>query len=551
MPLRRSFLQSLPAAAVRLRAEATPLPDILRPPDYVAIRTPDGQAALAPEGGRWKRGDVAVTAAPGHPVAIEAPHTALEHVLLRWRCRFPESTRFLGDHWERSYGDLEWRGSVPNRPMPWYFLAAAGSTARGYGVQTGAAAIAFWQADPEGICLWLDVRSGGIAVNLGERRLMAAIIRQTSVEPGRTPFATARALCAALCPNPRLPAAPVYGGNNWYYTYGKNFTAADILRDAKTIADLSPSAINRPYMVIDDGWTKADRGAGPTSATREGFPDMAKLAAEMKAAGARPGIWMRPLLTVEAVPEDWRLAASTKRFGGPYIVLDPSVPAVLEHIQNSVAGIREWGFELIKHDYSTYDILGRWGFQMGVALTDPGWRFHDNTRTTAEIIRALYQAIREAAGQAALIGCNTVGHLGAGLFEMQRIGDDTSGKQWERTRKMGVNTLAFRAAQHRTFFFADPDCVPVTPPVPWPLTAQWLDLVARSGMPLFVSLDPACAGAEQRRAIREAFERAAAPQPVPEPLDWMDSTAPERWRLGAATRRYQWYPEDGASPFAY
>ena len=79
-------------------------------------------------------------------------------------------------------------------------------------------------------------------------------------------------------------------------------------------------------------------------------------------------------------------------------------------------------------------------------LTDRGWSFTDRGRTTAEIVRALYEAIRASAGPAELIGCNTIGHLGAGLFELQRIGDDTSGNEWSRTRKMGVNTLAFRLA---------------------------------------------------------------------------------------------------------
>lgn len=549
IPDRRTFLQSLSAGAVRPKTASVNFPDILRPPDYAAIRTPQGQFPLLPQGGHWRRDDVIVDDGAGRVITIESPRTALEHVLLRWRATFPANARFLGDHWERSYGDLEWRSSVPDRVMPWYFLASSGDTSRGYGVGTGAAAIAFWQVDPEGISLWLDVRNGGDAVQLGERRLAAAMIRQTSAEPGRTPFDTARALCAALSPKPCLPGAPVYGGNNWYYTYGANFTAADILRDAKLMADLAPSTHSRPFMVIDAGWTRADRGAGPVTSTRDGFPDMAKLADAMKAAGARPGIWMRPLLTVEKLSENWRLPASAGRAGVPYFVLDPSVPEALEHIRMSAAEISRWGYELIKHDYSTFDLLGRWGFQMGVELTAGRWHFHDRTRTTAEIIRALYQTLRDAAGNAMLIGCNTAGHLGAGLFQLQRIGDDTSGKQWERTRKMGVNTLAFRAAQHQTFFSADPDCVPVTPPISWTFTRQWLDLVARSGMPLFVSLDPSCAGNEQRRAIREAFTVAAVPQPVPEPLDWMNSTAPEHWKLGGVQRNYHWYPEDGAPAF--
>ena len=104
-------------------------------------------------------------------------------------------------------------------------------------------------------------------------------------------------------------------------------------------------------------------------------------------------------------------------------------------------------------------------------------------------------------------------HLSAGLFEICRVGDDTSGTEWARTRKMGVNTLAFRGAQHGAFYVADADCVGVTNAVPWSLNRQWLDLLARSGTMLFVSLAPDALGAEQRRDLKRgarARGRAAA-----------------------------------------
>ena len=44
------------------------------------------------------------------------------------------------------------------RILPWYFLAFDGRSTHGYGVATGANSFAFWQADPDGISLWLDVR---------------------------------------------------------------------------------------------------------------------------------------------------------------------------------------------------------------------------------------------------------------------------------------------------------------------------------------------------------------------------------------------------------
>jgi alpha-galactosidase len=44
-------------------------------------------------------------------------------VVLRWETTFPGDTLFLGDNWERGYGDLQWRFLQPERIMPWYFAA--------------------------------------------------------------------------------------------------------------------------------------------------------------------------------------------------------------------------------------------------------------------------------------------------------------------------------------------------------------------------------------------------------------------------------------------
>src|ERR1700712_5982046 len=109
-------------------------------------------------------------------------------------------------------------------------------------------------------------------------------------------------------------------------------------------------------------------------------------------------------------------------------------------------------------------------------ITTPGWSFNDKSKTTAEVILNLYKSIREAADDLYVIGCNTLSHLSAGLFELNRIGDDTSGKEWERTRKMGVNTLGFRMVQHHNFYAADGDCVGLTNQVPWHKNKQWMHL---------------------------------------------------------------------------
>jgi alpha-galactosidase len=139
-----------------------------------------------------------------------------------------------------------------------------------------------------------------------------------------------------------------------------------------------------------------------------------------------------------------------------------------------------------------------------------------------------------------------VRHLTAGLDAYCRSGDDSSGREWARTRKMGVNTLAFRGVQHGAFYVADADCVGVTTAVPWPFNRQWLDLLARSGTMLFVSLAPDALGPEQKKDLTAAFALASVPHPLAEPLDWQRAVYPSRWRLMGAEKTFDWVGPDGA-----
>ena len=520
-------------------------------PFSVFIETEEGVIPLTPSGAIWEGGNIAVTLVPSSPdvlkISLSAPQTAVKRVHLRWKSEgesgnSASGVRILGDHWERGYGDLEWRGLVPERVLPWYFLYQQNNITQGLGVATNPAAVCHFQVDPDGVSLFCDVRSGGVGVKLGEQKLLMATLVSYAGDEGESAFSVARQFCKRLCATPRLPKMPVYGFNDWYYAYGNN-SAETIFRDAQILAKLAPAGENRPFQVIDAGWFPGKGcNGGPYVAGNENFPDMASLAQKIKDINVRPGIWVRPLITQDNVPESWRQATPVHSDRG--ILLDPTVPEVLELVRTDIHRmVSEWGYELVKHDFTTYDITGCWGFQMDKTFTGStpdGCHFADQTRTTAEIIRNLYNVIREAAGDALLIGCNTVGHLGAGLFELQRTGDDTSGHEWERTRKMGVNTLAFRMSQHDTFFAVDADCVGLTKQVPWELNRQWLDLLARSGTPLFVSADPTALGPEQEEALRTAFARAATPQPLAEPLDWQDTTCPTLWKIGRETHRYHW-----------
>lgn len=86
-----------------------------------------------------------VSTSAGQEVRVTCPTGPLARVVLRWETTFPDDTLFLGDHWERGYGDLQWGFLQPERIMPWYFAAhqtASGSTFM-TGVKTQPAALCF------------------------------------------------------------------------------------------------------------------------------------------------------------------------------------------------------------------------------------------------------------------------------------------------------------------------------------------------------------------------------------------------------------------------
>jgi alpha-galactosidase len=471
---------------------------------------------------------------------------ALTAIRLKWKHQTPAGTKVLGDHWERTYGDMAWKTPDSNTKNPWYVLLHDGQHTACFGVKTGANTICSWTVNPDTIELILDTHSGGNGVELGSRKLHAADIVTTKSTVTENPFATARRFCTLMCDKPRLPRQPVYGINDWYYAYGNN--SPKLIKETTVLmAELVTDADNKPFSVVDAGWAMyspylpGDGGWNDDfSKPNEKFKDMHVMADDIIKLGMRPGLWTRPLC---AKHDDKKtlLAPPIKGRDDPKNpVLDPTIPENIERIKSNIALYKKWGFNLVKHDYSTYDITGRWGSDMKERITQPGWSFYDKSKTTAEIINHLYGAIREAADDMYVIGCNTMSHLSAGVFELNRIGDDTSGKEWARTRKMGVNTMGFRMQQHNTFYAADGDCVGLTTDVPWEKNKQWMQLLAESSAPLFVSAEPSVLGAEQKAFIKQCFAKAAKVQPVGEPLDWLINPLPAKWKLNNREVDFDW-----------
>ncbi len=199
MTTRRSFLRAgaatlagLPAistaSAFEIQAAASKSSaflEILRVPDLVAAypsfhqTVPTGRVPLARTGERWAAQKIEVETklqSDSLVLTLHSPALPIAAVHVRWNLSPATDLLILGDAWERSYGELGWRNIIPERVLPWYFATFDGHACHAYGVKTDVRALCFWQLDPEGVSLWLNVTNGGNGVELGERLLTMATV---------------------------------------------------------------------------------------------------------------------------------------------------------------------------------------------------------------------------------------------------------------------------------------------------------------------------------------------------------------------------------------
>ena len=421
--------------------------------------------------------------------------------------------------------------------VPWYVLLNDGTRTYGFGVKVQPRAMCAWRVVPGKIELLLDLRAGGQPLDLGSRTLEACEVVRCESAPDESAFSTGRRLCMMMCPRPRLPKEPIFGFNDWYAAYGRN-TATNFLADAAFVVSLCEGLPVRPYVVMDDGWQrfsppeverltgKFDSGYGPWDESSRSFGmDMKTFCSRIAALGAKPGLWYRPLCMEGKM-------------------CDPSDPAVVDRIRADIRRFVDWGFKFVKVDYITADWSGHFmGFDDDGRLIRDGRAWKETRRTTAEIVTDLYRAMREAAGDdMVILGCNAMNHLCAGLFEASRVGPDTSGKNWEQTKRNGVGAVAFKGIENGTFFAADPDCAGLASEgaIPWEKNRQWIDLLSRSGMPFFISWRRTLASGEVRKALSAAFSRAARRNRTAEAVDWLETSVPHRWLTADGIREFTW-----------
>lgn len=532
----------------------------IRTPDYVGMYSENGNQNHAFSNSLIKD-DIAVDISLKNEllhIDLTANETPIKYISLRWNFTESENRneniKVYGDVWERGYCDLEWRGIVPDRMMPWVCAVSNGSDQNRdfsgrytecFGVKTQPNAMCMWQYDTCGVTLWMDVRCGGRGVVLKNRTLSVCDVVFGNYRD-MSAFDALKAYYKTLCDAPLTVDHKVYGTNNWYYAYGKT-SHEEILTDTKLLMQSCGELPNKPYIVLDDGWQKNPCDA-PWNILREGkFYDMKALANEMKELGARPGIWIRPLSDQKFEVTDQN---NEMRARWSNLYLDASHPDTLRYVADLIKTICDWGYTLIKHDFSTYDMLGFWGLERPREFAKDGWAFYNRNKTTAEIILDFYRVIYEASkGRAIILGCNVIGHLAAGLAHLNRTGDDTSGREWERVRKYGVNALAFRMLHHEAFFLADADCVGIMGEIDWNMNREWLRAVANSGTPLFVSPKPNVMSEAETQELKEAYCVNSIQSDTLTPLDWMENVTPEKWLLNGEETHFNWYEKSGIKSF--
>ncbi len=462
-------------------------------------------------------------------IVVYPSGSPIKYLKLRFSADLSFVEKVLGDQWERSgiNAYIEWRSVMANRVLPWYCVLKGGERTACYGVKTGANCFAFWQVDTHGITLFLNLKSGEDGVDLREPLLACELVE--SFAENEDCFTTVKSFCSRMCDKPVLPKQPIFGANNWYWSYG-NITKRQVRAEADYLSQICKGTKHKPFLVIDDGWQVShdpltEYNGGPWSAN-EDFSDMQKLAEEIDGKGAKSGLWFRPLLTKDEVLEE-----SILRQTADGIVLDPTHPFTIEKIVQEVKKFRTWGYSLIKHDFTTMDIFGGVGSSSekhSYSLCSETRTFFDKTKPTATAVKELYQAVQNAFEGGEVIGCNAFGHLAAGIHSIQRVGGDNSGHSFEWTRRHGVNSM-MRLPQNENFFMIDPDCAVFTNKVGVQANLDFLHMCAITGVTAFASIQPNYLTEKDLTKIGDIFKIADANQTRCQIKDYEKNANPERF----------------------
>jgi alpha-galactosidase len=264
-----------------------------------------------------------------------------------------------------------------------------------------------------------------------------------------------------------VPARVGTGWCSWYQFFTR-VTAADIDRNLEALA---PPLTPLETVQIDDGYQAT---VGDWLEWDPGFPEgVAPLAARIRSAGFRAGIWLAPFVVSRASRvarehPDWLLRSARGRpvvadvnpnwKGVICYALDPTHDEVRGWLAEVVSTLRGAGFDYLKLDFLYAGALAG--------------RRADPTKPLAAAYRQAITTMRRAAEpDPFLLGCGAPMGPSVGLFEAMRVGADVAPKWRSRledaaaglpaaaSARNSVRNVLARAPFHQRLWVNDPDCL--------------------------------------------------------------------------------------------
>jgi len=353
----------------------------------------------------------------------------------------------------------------------------------------------------------------GIQLAPGATRAIAPLYLERSRDPAGVLAARwAGKLGEAMGARTRAPFRR--GWCSWYH-YFHGITEDALRKNLRALAALR-SSFPIEVVQLDDGFQSA---LGDWDETNRKFPSgLAKIGAEIRAAGFEAGIWTAPFLAARDSRlmrdhPDWLIrdeggaplpAGYNPNWTGhddkSAYALDASHPALRDHLETLFGKlVHEFGYSYLKLDFL-------------YAAAVEGLR-HGRTWTRAETLRQGLAAIRAGAGDDAFIlGCGCPLGAAVGMVDGMRIGPDVSpywgsGGAGDPSTVHALDAIIARSFMHRRLWLNDPDCLMLRARETQLSADERLALasvIAGSGGMLLISDDMSLLGEDESQLFRAA-----------------------------------------------
>lgn len=338
----------------------------------------------------------------------------------------------------------------------------------------------------------------------------------------------------------RVPDHVPTGWCSWYYFYNR-VGEEDILSN---LAEMTATGHPAEYVQIDDGFQSF---TGDWLVPNAKFPSGMKfLAASIREAGYKPGLWLAPFVLHEdsvALKQHPEMVLKTtagetifvQTWLGRCAILDCTHPIAETWLRHTIRTVvRDWGYEYLKLDGLSYAASPASLANYRIAGTTAPM----NLRRGLEIIR------QEAGDETFILGCAC--HFGpaVGLVDAMRVGPDVKGTWADGPNpsvKHAMRLTLQRNWMHMRWWANDPDCLIVRetdtglsePEVRFLATG-----IALSGGMVVASDDLPKLGESRRNMALALFPPAGvAAQPYnaadgPAPFAWRADLGGGRWLVG-------------------